>query len=128
MAQQLEEMDPTYSIRDLDKPSQMYQKYTMKDENTGLLGLRLMEEKMKIDMRVQDHKKVLKVETKKKDAVTRRMGKQDNAESTSLKQTFKMEKDVKEMSDTDIQMLPGSEVAIIGFWKRGDSDDASSEW
>ena len=53
----------------------MYQKYTMKDENTGLLGLRLMEEKMKIDMRVLDNKKVLKVETKKKDAVTRRMGK-----------------------------------------------------
>ena len=52
MAQQLEEMDSTDGIRDLENPSQMYQKYTMKDENTGLLGLRLMEEKLKIDMRV----------------------------------------------------------------------------
>ena len=44
MTRQLEEMSPNDSLRDVDEPSKMYQKYVMKDANTGLTGLRLMGE------------------------------------------------------------------------------------
>ena len=60
MTRQLEEMNSTDSLRDVDEPSKKYQKYVMKDANTGLTGLRLIEEKLKLNMKVMDHKKLLR--------------------------------------------------------------------
>ena len=41
-----------------------------------------MAEKLKFNLQKKDDKKVMRQETKKRDAVTRRIGKQDNAERT----------------------------------------------
>ena len=71
----------------------------------------------------------MRQETKKKDTVSRRLGKQDNAESTSLKQTYKLEKDNRLTTSAQPFMTPGTEIATIGFWRREEiSDVVSSEW
>ena len=39
-----------------------------------------------------------------------------------------MEKDTKLTTHAQPFMTPGSEIAIIGFWKREESEDLSKEW
>ena len=97
----------------------------MKDEN---LQIRLMQERLKLPFMKEDNKKLFRQETRKKESLTRRVGKQDNAESTSLSQHFKMEKDRELTTSSQPWMTPGTEIAIIGYWKRDDLEGVCSEW
>ena len=94
----------------------------MRDDN---VMHKVIAETFKFNLKKEDSKKLMRQETKKKEAVTRRIGKQDNAESTRLNQTYKIEKDCDLTVDSQPFMTPGTEIAIIGFWKR---DDEQSEW
>ena len=97
----------------------------MKDEN---LQIRLMQERLKLPFMKEDNKKLFRQETRKKESLNRRVGKQDNAESTSLSQHFKMEKDRELTTSSQPWITPGTEIAIIGYWKREDLENVASEW
>ena len=83
---------------------------------------------MKLGIKKEDDKKLIKQATRKKDTVTRRVGKQDNAESTSLNQNFKLEKNRELTINSQPWLTPGTEIAIIGYWKRDDIAKVNNEW
>ena len=69
----------------------------------------------------------MKNNLKKQDIIQRNIQPEFNAETTSVLQTHLIQRE-KATSYERPWMKPGSEVAVIGFWRRNNEDDPNSEF